>query len=98
MQFETKPQLAAGLLKALFATKLYAGRWITCDCSFGNSEEFLQSLPEGSVYLAELACTQKVWVQRAPQDQTSEFPGYRQGNTDEFNSLEIVGLVTRLVG
>ena|GEM_PF-2937451 len=33
-----------------------------------------------------------------PNVQTSEFSGYRQGNTDEFNSLEIVGLVTRLVG
>ena len=73
--FQTKPQLAAKLLNAITATKLFAGRWITCDGSFGNSEEFLGSLPQGYLYLAEIACTRKVWVQSAPQARKLESEG-----------------------
>lgn len=75
VKFETKPELATGLLKGLIATKLYKGRWITCDCSFGNNEEFLKSLPKEFLYLAEIACTRKVWVKRAPQDRRLEKEG-----------------------
>lgn len=73
--FQTKPELAASLLQELIATQLFAGRWITCDCSFGNVEEFLESLPQGHLYLAEIACTRKVWVHSAPQDRTLETEG-----------------------
>jgi SRSO17 transposase len=64
--FQTKPQLAATLLEALWQTKLFRGRWIGCDCSFGNNEEFLTALPKELYYLAEIACTRKVWIKKAP--------------------------------
>ena len=75
VQFQTKPELAAGLLKELIASKLFAGRWVTCDCSFGNNEDFLESLPAGFLYLAEIACTRKVWIRSAPQDRELETEG-----------------------
>ena len=59
--FETQPQLALALLKPLLATQQFGGRWITCDCSFGNNEPFLEELPKDFHYLAEIACTRKVW-------------------------------------
>ena len=59
--FATQPQLALGLLKPLLATQQFGGRWITCDCSFGNNEPFLEALPKDFHYLAEIACTRKVW-------------------------------------
>ena len=37
--FQTKPELALGLLQVLLATQQFGGRWITCDCSFGNNAE-----------------------------------------------------------
>ena len=58
--FETQPQLALALLKPLLATQQFGGRWITCDCSFGNNEPFLEELPKDFHYLAEIACTRKV--------------------------------------
>ena len=61
--FQTKPQLALGLLSPLLATQQFGGRWITCDCSFGNNEAFLEQLPKGFYYLGEIACTRKVWPQ-----------------------------------
>ena len=59
--FQTKQQLALELLKPLLATHQFGGRWITCDCSFGNHEPFLEQLPKDFSYLAEIACTRKVW-------------------------------------
>ena len=59
--FQTKQELALGLLKPLLATQQFGGRWITCDCSFGNNESFLEQLPKDFYYLAEIACTRKVW-------------------------------------
>lgn len=75
VKFHTKPELATELLRAITATKLFGGRWITCDCSFGNNDEFLEALPADYLYLAEIACTRKVWVQRAPQDRKLETDG-----------------------
>jgi len=61
--FQTKPQLALGLLPPLLATQQFGGHWITCDCSFGNNEAFLEQLPKDFYYLGEIACTRKVWPQ-----------------------------------
>jgi SRSO17 transposase len=59
--FQTKQELALGLLHPLLATQQFGGRWIACDCSFGNNESFLEQLPKDFNYLAEIACTRKVW-------------------------------------
>jgi SRSO17 transposase len=59
--FQTKPELALGLLQPLLASRQFGGHWITCDCSFGNNESFLEQLPKDFYYLAEIACTRKVW-------------------------------------
>lgn len=65
VRFQTKPQLAVALLQPLWDTKWFGGRWITCDCSFGNNEEFLADLPKEFYYLAEIACTRRVWIKKA---------------------------------
>jgi SRSO17 transposase len=63
--FQTKPQLATDLLQTLFKTGLFAGRWVAMDCSFGNNEEFLATLPPKLYYLADIPATRKVWPQKA---------------------------------
>jgi SRSO17 transposase len=60
--FQTKQELALELIKPLLKGKQFGGCWITCDCSFGNHESFLKELPKNFYYLAEMACTRKVWV------------------------------------
>jgi len=62
--FQTKQALALELLKPLLQSQQFGGRWITCDCSFGNHQPFLEQLPEEFYYLAEIACTRKVWVKK----------------------------------
>jgi len=66
IEFRTKPKLALELLKPLWEGGLFAGDWITCDASYGNKEDFLEGLPAGCRYLAEISSTRKVWIQRAP--------------------------------
>jgi len=61
LTFKTKPELAAEMLQALTATELFPAQWVTCDTVFGNSPTFLQSLPEGLYYLAEIPCNRQVW-------------------------------------
>jgi hypothetical protein len=61
LTFQTKPQLAGALWRELWAAKLFPGQWVTCDASFGNNEEFLAQFPDSIYYLAEIACTRKVY-------------------------------------
>lgn len=42
VRFQTKPHLALSLLQPLLETKRFGGRWVACDCSFGNNEAFLE--------------------------------------------------------
>ena len=77
--FQTKPTLALELLKPLVNKKQFDGRWVTCDCSFGNNEAFLkgltEELPKDFYYLAEIACTRKVWVKETGTDPDLETEG-----------------------
>jgi len=73
--FQTKPQLAVELLGPLLEKKLFRGHWITCDCSFGNNEEFLEQIPKDFYYLAQIACTRKVWIKKAPGHRKLESEG-----------------------
>jgi len=86
--FQTKPALALGLLQPLLATQQFGGRWITCDCSFGNNEDFLEQLPKDCHYLGEIACTRKVW----PKACAAQRPLEQAGCTVE-HLLEIKGLL-----
>jgi SRSO17 transposase len=85
--FKTKPELAAELLQRLLALQLFRGRWITCDCSFGNHEAFLKSLPKDYYYLAEIACTRKVWPKHATAHPEWEQAGGTVESLVELRSL-----------
>ena len=73
--FQTKQELALALLKPLLKGQQFGGRWIACDCSFGNNEWFLEELPKDFYYLAEMACTRKVWVKETGTDLKLEKEG-----------------------
>jgi SRSO17 transposase len=64
--FKTKPELAEAILGAVIQSGHFPARWVTCDCSFGSNEDFLAGLPAPLLYLAEIACTRRVWPQAAP--------------------------------
>jgi SRSO17 transposase len=61
LTFKTKPELAGEMLRALSLSGLFHFRWVACDTVFGQSEAFLQTVPLGTYYFAEVACTKQVW-------------------------------------
>lgn len=71
--FKTKPEIAAEMVCDLKKTNLFPGRWITCDCSFGNNSEFLQSLPKDLYYFGEVPFTKKVWIKAPSEENHSAF-------------------------
>lgn len=73
--FQTKPELAGKILQDVIKSGHFAGQWITCDCSFGNNTQFLESLPKGYLYLAEIACNHRVWPKSVPGHPTLERDG-----------------------
>ena len=73
--FKTKPELALEIFKALWTSQQFGGHWAACDCSFGNNEDFLKDLPKDLYYLAEIACTRKVWVKKTGTDPKLETDG-----------------------
>ena len=62
--FKTKPQLAAEMIRDIHASGLFPADWITCDCAYGSNHEFLDNLPEGLNYLADVPSDTLVWRTR----------------------------------
>jgi len=60
--FKTKTELASEMLKGAFSSGLFPARWIGCDSFFGDNKPFLDSLPEGCCYFADIHCTTAVFT------------------------------------
>jgi SRSO17 transposase len=52
LPFQTKPQIALGLIEKIVKTNRFPARWIGCDAVFGSDSEFLESLPKAMYYFA----------------------------------------------
>ena len=62
--FQTKPQLAAGMVKAVADVGTLRYRWLTCDSAFGRDTAFLDTIGEHLSYFAEVDIDTRVWLQR----------------------------------
>jgi SRSO17 transposase len=52
--FKTKIQIASKLIKEAIDSGLFPAKWIGVDSFFGNSKEFLDSLPDSCYYFADI--------------------------------------------
>ena len=62
--FQTKPQLAAEMVKAISEAGTLRYRWLTCDAAFGRDSTFLDTVGEHVSYFAEVDFDTRVWLQR----------------------------------
>jgi SRSO17 transposase len=62
--FQTKPQMALALIKEIVEKNLFAARWIGCDATFGSDPAFLDSLPKGISYLANVRSKTQVFLKK----------------------------------
>jgi SRSO17 transposase len=71
LKFETKNTLLLNLIKDMIEQGRFNGKYIGVDSSFGRDHNFLDSLPEGFIYFADVPCNLLVFPSRpemvAPQ-------------------------------
>ena len=74
LSFQSKPQLAAAMLKTLFREKLLPFKYIVADCLYGNSPEFLEAVDSclGVTALVAIPSESRCWLQR-PQTQEKPY-------------------------
>jgi SRSO17 transposase len=60
--FKTKNQLAMDMIKEVVASKRFDVRWVGADGSFGSDPSFLDTIPEGLHYFADVHSDQMVFA------------------------------------
>ncbi len=73
LSFQTKPQIALGLIKKITDCKLFDAKWIGCDATFGSDIHFLESLPKNLFYFADIRANTQVFLKKPK----SELPPYK---------------------
>ena len=64
LTFKTKQEIALELIHNIAKTGLFTSQWLGCDATFGADSEFLQSLPEGLCYFANIRSNMRVFLQK----------------------------------
>lgn len=60
--FKTKPQIASDLIEKI--APCFPAKWIGCDATFGSDWTFLESLPQGKYYFANIRSNTQVFLQK----------------------------------
>jgi SRSO17 transposase len=85
LEFKTKNQLLLELIRKVSASESFQGRYVGVDSAFGMDHAFLDSLPEGLVYFADVPANLLVFPAR-PDMVAAEWSG-RGGKPAERPSL-----------
>ncbi len=80
LTFQTKQEIALKLINNV--TKHFTARWIGMDAAFGADMEFLQALPSGMFYFADIRSNEKVFLER-PEVGVPEYKGKGKQPTKE---------------
>jgi SRSO17 transposase len=64
LEFQTKPQIALGLINKIADTGLFPAQWIGCDATFGSDINFLNSLPREMFYFAGIRSNTQVFLEK----------------------------------
>jgi SRSO17 transposase len=54
LEFKTKPQCASEMLRKIAASGFFPASWVGVDAAYGSDQSFLDSLPEGMLYFADI--------------------------------------------
>lgn len=64
LAFQTKPQIALSLIQEIVKENRFSVQWIGCDAVFGSDPAFLDSLPKGIYYLANVRSHTQVFLKK----------------------------------
>jgi len=61
IEFKTKVELASEMIAEVVKTGMFRAKWIGADSFFGRNKEFLDGLPEGMLYFADILHNMNVY-------------------------------------
>jgi SRSO17 transposase len=64
LEFETKNVTLSKSINAIWQSGQFEAKYIGVDSSFGRDHKFLDSLPEKSIYFADIPCNHHVFINR----------------------------------
>jgi SRSO17 transposase len=64
LEFATKNQMLSAMVARAVSSGFFKGKYVGVDAAFGNDGDFLDSLPEGLVYFADVPSSKLVFVGR----------------------------------
>lgn len=64
LEFRTKNQIASDMIREASESGLFPAKYVGADSSFGSDSNFLDSLPEGKIYFADVKSNCKVFTSR----------------------------------
>lgn len=62
--FQTKHQIALGLIDSIAKGGLFPAKWLGCDAAFGADIDFLRSIPEALLYFASIHSNERIFLQK----------------------------------
>lgn len=62
IHFQSKNQMAAGMIQSIINNTHIKAKWVGCDSSFGSDHAFLDSIPDSMVYFAGVRKNEKVYM------------------------------------
>jgi SRSO17 transposase len=74
LRFQTKIEIALELIHQVTRTQLFPAQWIGCDATFGSDTHFLNSLPKGFYYFADVRSNSQVFLKK-PKVQLPAYSG-----------------------
>ena len=64
LKFMTKNEIASDMIREAAGSGLFPAKYVGVDSAYGSDSDFLDSLPEGTIYFADVKKTQMVFIGR----------------------------------
>ena len=64
LKFRKKNDIASDMIRKATCSGLFTAKYVGADSAYGNDSEFLDSLPEGIIYFADIKKNKKVFIDR----------------------------------
>ncbi|MDR1872616.1 MAG: IS701 family transposase [Deltaproteobacteria bacterium] len=74
LEFKKENEILSEMINKMVISKLFKGKYVGVDAAFGSDQVFLDSLPQGLIYFADIRSDVRVFVGR-PEMAVPESPG-----------------------
>lgn len=91
LTFKTKIQIASEMIHQTADSGLFPAQWVGVDSAFGNSKEFLDTIPEGMYYFADIHSNTLIFAQM-PEIKIPEYCGRGRKNLQVKPSFKPVSV------